>query len=342
MRRKTIVYLSVLILMIQSSGLCETLRYGMKGDSVRILQEALIEQGFLTGNADGVFGYQTEKAVYAFQKEKKLTVDGLVGKKTQEALHISTSNNENRFFSGDYSTIDKRSDSVRIRLLQKALIQMRYLSGSPDGSYGTMTKSAVSTFQRTNSLKRDGIAGKQTLKAIEDALARGHKVTNSIDDAPTLSENAGKIDAPKRNEIQLLHWFKDIKSTLKYRARLVVYEPVSGLAWTLMVHSKGRHCDAEPLTLMDTQIMLKAFKGKNTWNQKGVYVLLPDGRWTIGSTHTVPHLNGYIKDNGFDGLLCVHFYRDMEECERNDPNYGVSNQNTIRAMWKKASGNSVQ
>ena len=335
MRKRTIVLLFVLISVVHSSSLGETLKYGMRGDSVRMLQQALIDQGYLTGNADGVFGYQTKAAVCAFQQAKKLKVDGLAGAKTQEALQIKTGSNENNHFSGDYSTIHESSDPIRIRLLQKALIQMKYLRGDPDGSYGTMTKAAVISFQKNNKLKQDGIAGKKTLNAIESALAKGHKAINTIDDAPPLENTAGKMDAPRKEEIQLLHWYNDIKPSLKYKARLTVYEPVSGLAWTLMVHSKGRHCDAEPLTLMDTQIMMKAFNGKNTWSQKGVYVLLPDGRWTVGATHTVPHLNGYIKDNCFDGHLCVHFYRDMEECTQKDPNYGVSNQNTIRALWNK-------
>ena len=88
--------------------------------------------------------------------------------------------------------------------------------------------------------------------------------------------------------------------------------------------------------------MLKAFGNKNTWAQKGVYVMLPDGRWTIGSTHTAPHLSGHISNKGFDGHLCVHFFRDMDECAEKDPNYGVKNQKTIRALWKKVSGETVE
>ena len=342
MRKRTIALLFVLIFVVPSSGLGETLKYGMRGESVTILQQALIDQGYLTGTADGVFGYQTEAAGCAFQQAKKLEVDGLAGAKTQEALHIKICSNESLHFSGDYSTINESSDPGRIRLLQKALIQMKYLRGDPDGSYGAMTKAAVTSFQKNNKLKQDGIAGKKTLEAIESALAKGHKVINTTDDAPPLEDSAGKIDPPRKEDIQLLHWYKDIKPSLKNKARLIVYEPVSGLSWTLMVHSKGRHCAAEPLTLMDTQIMLKAFKGKNTWGQKGVYVMLPDGRWTIGATHTAPYLNGYIKDNGFDGHLDVHFYRDMEECLQKDPNYGVSNQNTIRTLWKIVSGKTAQ
>ena len=84
--------------------------------------------------------------------------------------------------------------------------------------------------------------------------------------------------------------------------------------------------------------MLKAFGGENTWNQKGVYVKLPSGVWTVGSTHDMPHMTGNVKDNDFNGHLCVHFLRDMSEAEKNDPNYGVSNQKTIRALWKSLTG----
>ncbi len=87
--------------------------------------------------------------------------------------------------------------------------------------------------------------------------------------------------------------------------------------------------------------MVQSFGGKNTWNQHGVYVKLPNGTWTVGSTHDMPHLSGSIKDNGFDGHLCVHFLRNMEEAETNDPNYGVSNQKTIRELWKRISGQEI-
>ena len=87
--------------------------------------------------------------------------------------------------------------------------------------------------------------------------------------------------------------------------------------------------------------MVKAFGNRNTWDPKPVYVHLPDGRWTLASTHDMPHLSGNIKNNNFDGHLCVHFLRDMEEAAKNDPNYGVDNQKTIRAKWKALTGQTV-
>ena len=36
-------------------------------------------------NADGLYGPQTERVARAFQKEKRLSVDGLIGKSTWDA-----------------------------------------------------------------------------------------------------------------------------------------------------------------------------------------------------------------------------------------------------------------
>ncbi|KHE71759.1 L,D-transpeptidase family protein [Halobacillus sp. BBL2006] len=58
----------------------DTLRYGSKGESVKILQRKL---GI---SADGSFGKQTLLSVKNFQKSKGLVVDGIVGPKTRKAF----------------------------------------------------------------------------------------------------------------------------------------------------------------------------------------------------------------------------------------------------------------
>ena len=55
----------------------------------------------------------------------------------------------------------------------------------------------------------------------------------------------------------------------------------------------------------------------------------------------MPHDSSTIKDNEFNGHLCVHFLRDMDEVKQNDPNYGVANQETIRSYWKRLTGETV-
>lgn len=58
----------------------------MRGDDVRECQEQLKLSGYNCGIADGIFGKKTKTAVTAFQLEHDLTADGIVGRKTAEAL----------------------------------------------------------------------------------------------------------------------------------------------------------------------------------------------------------------------------------------------------------------
>lgn len=61
--------------------LTQTLRYGSRGDQVKMLQQLL---GLPV--QDGIFGFKTEIAVKLFQKSKGLTQDGICGAKTRQAL----------------------------------------------------------------------------------------------------------------------------------------------------------------------------------------------------------------------------------------------------------------
>lgn len=66
------------------------LRKGSVGEAVLILQEKLGLLGFESGNPDGIYGKKTVDAVKAYQKSRKLYVDGVCGPKTWEALLADT------------------------------------------------------------------------------------------------------------------------------------------------------------------------------------------------------------------------------------------------------------
>ena len=67
-------------------GFMRTMKNGSTGDDVRELQEALTSIGYYCGTADGLFGNLTAYAVKSFQRDNGLTVDGIVGPATFEAL----------------------------------------------------------------------------------------------------------------------------------------------------------------------------------------------------------------------------------------------------------------
>ncbi len=63
-----------------------TLKRGDETTGVAKLQQLLIDQGYLTGDADGAYGGGTKRAVKSMQRAAGLDVDGIAGPATWEAL----------------------------------------------------------------------------------------------------------------------------------------------------------------------------------------------------------------------------------------------------------------
>ena len=94
-RRKLILALTVIftlnIMIIALAQRADAVTYakGSSGETVREIQQLLLDWGYYSGEVDGIFGSRTEDAVEYFQRKNGLTVDGKVGPATLEALGIS-------------------------------------------------------------------------------------------------------------------------------------------------------------------------------------------------------------------------------------------------------------
>ncbi len=74
--------------------------------------------------------------------------------------------NENDSFDEAFQLLKRGSKSEAVTTLQKRLIELKYLKGTADGSFGPATETAVMLFQQASGMNPSGIADEETLKAI--------------------------------------------------------------------------------------------------------------------------------------------------------------------------------
>ena len=143
-----------------------SVKLGTAGDIVYHLQTRLTELGYYQATTDGVCKEDDVAAIRAFQEKNGLKTDGIAGYDTQVKLFSAsaiayTSETRDAVQKG-YTVLRKGMTGDAVRALQERLIALKYLYGKADGVYGTTTAEAVATFQKTNGLSMDGIAGEKT------------------------------------------------------------------------------------------------------------------------------------------------------------------------------------
>lgn len=85
------VFSAMFIILFQKSSVEALSKYGSRGEEVRNIQTKLKRWGYYSGNVDGIYGTQTVNAVKYFQRKNGLTVDGIAGQATLNAMGISSS-----------------------------------------------------------------------------------------------------------------------------------------------------------------------------------------------------------------------------------------------------------
>ena len=140
-------------------------RLGDAGPEVGDIQDRLCGLGATIEDAErgGAFGTSTDAAVRAFQGERLLRVDGLVGPDTWGQLV------EAGYRLGDrtlylHSPLHRGDD---VRALQRKLNVLGFDAGREDGLFGPNTDRAVREFQRNVADEPDGIVGLHTITTLE-------------------------------------------------------------------------------------------------------------------------------------------------------------------------------
>ena len=151
------------------------LRTGSTGSAVEQVQFwlntlAQYESALPSLSVDGRYGAATASAVRAFQRRYGLTVDGVVGRETWNAIY-----NEFRSIQSDNGTpnaypgtaLREGANGQNVRLVQFWLkiahtVYSRLNDLTVDGRFGAATTAAVKRFQTYFGLTSDGVVGRTT------------------------------------------------------------------------------------------------------------------------------------------------------------------------------------
>lgn len=167
---------------------------GSTGTAVKILQQALKELGFLTGEADGSFGAATKKAVTEFQKMNGLSQTGTADADTQDLMFLGKPKNSKgkavtikTVSPLEGAVIASSGQGEAVRLLQVRLKELGYYSGSADGICGSATVKAIKAFQKKMGLSQTGKADGATQTALygDGALSANATATPKPTPTPT-------------------------------------------------------------------------------------------------------------------------------------------------------------
>jgi peptidoglycan hydrolase-like protein with peptidoglycan-binding domain len=157
------------------------LEAGSTGKQVRKLQTALHIK------VDGIYGPETEAAVYEYQATHGLHIDGIAGPATSGAIAKD-------------APAKKPSASDAVALVQAAL------GARVDGEFGPETYEAIRAFQASHRLNVDGVVGSQTWHALrldgDQKLVPPASALATPEPAPTLASQAveagpGGAEAPQ-------------------------------------------------------------------------------------------------------------------------------------------------
>jgi peptidoglycan hydrolase-like protein with peptidoglycan-binding domain len=129
--------------------------------AVRDAQLRLRTLGAYAGEADGLWGPDTQAAVERFQRNQGLPVSGQLDVATMSALRTEPVRT-----SGPPNVVIQAADPTSVRTVQNRLRQLGFYDGPTGGVWGPSTQIALERFQRARGLQPSGQLTNATVNAM--------------------------------------------------------------------------------------------------------------------------------------------------------------------------------
>lgn len=124
----------------------------------------------------------------------------------------------------------------------------------------------------------------------------------------TSKVNAYSTETPAVGKSKAADWWTSgIASKFARGETAIVTDVATGISWRVYRGGGTNHADVQPFTAEDTAAMKKACGSDyGTWRRRAIWVTV-DGQKYAASMNCMPHGDGSIRNNNFDGHYCIHF-----------------------------------
>lgn len=170
------------------AGAGSAMEYTMddEGSEVELIQEALLALNFYYGDITGHYGERTARGVRLFQADEGIAQTGVADDETRARLYQAAGMTPPAL--GDVlvergTTLRRDDTGSEVVWLQESLTALGFYAGEISGSYGTLTQEAVRLFQRAHGLSSDGVAGRNTIRALAQAMQAEEETPGETEDA---------------------------------------------------------------------------------------------------------------------------------------------------------------
>ncbi|MBD2494586.1 peptidoglycan-binding protein [Nostoc sp. FACHB-280] len=165
---------------------------------VKDVQKLLRDLGYYYGDSTGTVGTLTRNAVVEFQRDNKLTADGIIDAQLVKAVR--------QVWTARYSNQPTRvvlsmgAKGENVKAVQTRLSELGYFNRSLDGMFGEYTKAAVVAFQKEYRLNPTGKVDAQTWQALgfDNSVALNRPVSSRYYVAAVPMKNSDTLDKVRR------------------------------------------------------------------------------------------------------------------------------------------------
>ncbi|MBQ8506370.1 MAG: peptidoglycan-binding protein [Clostridia bacterium] len=157
----------------------KVLERGDVGSSVYALQQRLKNLGYPLTELTGIYDNETANAVMLFYEEYGLTASDVANVALQKEIY---SDSARPYGEADLATIDSSASTAvgaSIADAQERLIELGYMSGSPDGDFDQRTQTAVKLFEEACGQLPSGALSSGLIELLDSKYAPAFEVLGS-------------------------------------------------------------------------------------------------------------------------------------------------------------------